>query len=200
MGYGDSGRIQTRSGIVPVDLELADVAALTGFIDDLNDQASEMVDSYCGRDFEMHGTEAEPVLEMLDGTGHERIRLAGYPVLSLSSVTLNSDNLAEGLNFAVLAKSGLLERIDHGSWTRGKRNVAVEYTYGYVNPPGAIVLVVEEMVTTALLEAKKNWSVGGALSASMDGYTVAFAAVAGFLNLTSDRLNILDRYRVATGA
>lgn len=199
-GYGDATRIQTRSGIVYADLGLADEAALTAFIGDLNGQASEMVDDYCGRDFEQHGSAESPVSEKLDGNGREKIRLAGSPIISVSSVTLNDTELTEDTDFAVLAAPGILERIDYGVWTRGKRNLEAEYVYGYATPPKAIALVVEEMVTTALLEAKKNRAVGGASSISMDGYSISFAAVAGYLNLTSDRLKILDRYRVVGGA
>lgn len=199
MGYGDAARIKTRSGVSYSDLGLTDEAALTTLISDLNDQASEMVDDYCGRDFEQHGTVETPVIEKLDGNGREKIRLPGFPVISVSSVILDGEVLTRGTDYDLLAASGILERVDFGVWRSGKRNLEVEYVYGYAPPPASIIGVVEDMVAGGLTHAARNRAVKGASSMSMDGFSVAYTELARNLVLAPEQMVILDRHRVTGG-
>jgi len=195
-GYGDVARIKTLSGITYTDLGLADDATLDEHIGDLNAQASEIVDDYCGRDFGLHGTEDAPVTAKLNGNGRRTIRLPGFPVVSVISVSVDGTTLAEGKEYDVVLESGILERIDRGIWMRGRRNIVVEYVYGYESPPKAIVRIVEGMVTAALSVTKKRVSVGAVSSISMDGYSVSYDRITGNLDLTDEWMQILDRYRV----
>jgi len=193
--YGDATRISTRSGITYADLGLADEAALTSLAADLNEQASDIVDTYCERDFALH----EAVTERLDGNGRERIRLAGHPLVSVTSVTLGS-MLLDSASYEVRPGAGILERIDRGVWPAGRRNLTVVYSYGYATPPGAIAGVVEDLVAGALTHAARNRATKGASSMSMDGYSVAYSELSRLMVLAPEQMQTLDRYRPIGGA
>ena len=194
--YGDVTRISTRSGITYADLGLADDDALASLVADLNEQASETIDLYCGRDFGLH----EAVTEKHDGNGREKIRLDGFPVVSVTSVTLGGAALTEDTDYAILDDTGILERIDYGVWTTGKRNLTVVYTYGYNAAPGAIVGIVEDMVAGALTHAARNRTAKGASSMSMDGFSVAYSELSRLMVLAPEQMQTLDRYRPIGGA
>jgi len=193
--YGDVTRTLTRSGITYADLGLADEAALASLVADLNEQASETIDLYCGRDFGLH----EAVTEKHDGNGRERIRLRGWPVVSVASVAVGGGSLTEDLEYEVDA-AGILERVDGATWPVGRRNVSVTYSYGYATPPGAIAGVVEDLVAGALTHAARNRAVKGASSMSMDGYSVAYSELSRLMVLAPEQMQVLDRYRVIGGA
>ncbi len=193
--YGDTARTLTRSGITYADLGLVDEAALTSLAADLIEQASETVDLYCGRDFGLH----EAVTERYNGNGRERIRLDGYPIISVASVTLGGTPL-DSASYEVRPGAGILERIDGGVWSAGRRNIAVVYSYGYATTPPAIARIVEGMVVAALVATKKRVSVGAVSSISMDGYSVSYDRITGNLDLTDEWTQILDRYRVVGSA
>lgn len=196
MGYGDTARIKRLANVTYSDLGLADEETLEMFIGDLNDQASEIVDDYCGRDFGLHGTETVPVVAKLNGNGRRTIRLPGFPVVSVVSVSVDGTILTEGKEYDVILESGILERIDRGIWMPGRRNIVVEYIYGYESPPKSIARIVEGMVVAALVATKKRVSVGAVSSISMDGYSVSYDRITGNLDLTDEWMQILDRYRV----
>ena len=194
--YGDAGRIRTKAGIASADLGLADEAALASLIADLIEQASDVVDTYCGRDFALH----EDVAERYDGTGRDRLMLRGRPVISVTSVEVDGVPLADGDEYVVLEGPGILERVDGTPWRRGRRNVVVSYSHGYATPPGAIVGVVEDLAAGALGHAARNHATKGASSMSMDGYSVAYSELSRLMVLAPEQTVILDRYRAAGGA
>lgn len=200
MGYGDTARIKHLANVTYSDLGLADEETLEMFISDLNDQASEIVDDYCGRDFGLHGTETAPVVAKLNGNGRRTIRLPGFPVVSVVSVSVDGTTLTEGKEYDVILESGILERIDRGIWMPGRRNIVVKYVYGYESPPKSIARIVEGMVVAALVATKKRVSVGAVSSISMDGYSVSYDRITGNLDLTDEWTQILDRYRVVGAA
>ncbi|MCK9340959.1 MAG: hypothetical protein M0P37_04335 [Synergistaceae bacterium] len=200
MGYGDTARIKHLANVTYSDLGLADEETLEMFISDLNDQASEIVDDYCGRDFGLHGTETAPVVAKLNGNGRRTIRLPGFPVVSVVSVSVDGTILTEGKEYDVILESGILERIDRGIWMPGRRNIVVKYVYGYESPPKSIARIVEGMVVAALVATKKRVSVGAVSSISMDGYSVSYDRITGNLDLTDEWTQILDRYRVVGSA
>jgi len=193
--YGDVTRTLTRSGITYADLGLADEAALTSLAADLIEQASDIVDTHCGRDFTLH----EDVAERYDGTGRDSLRLRGWPVVSVASVVVGGVSLTEDLEYEVDA-AGILERVDGATWPVGRRNVSVTYSYGYATPPGAIAGVVEDLVAGALTHAARNRATKGASSMSMDGFSVAYTELSRLMVLAPEQMQILDRYRVAGGA
>lgn len=200
MGYGDTARIKHLANVTYSDLGLADEETLEMFISDLNDQASEIVDDYCGRDFGLHGTETAPVTAKLNGNSRRTIRLPGFPVVSVVSVSVDGTILTEGKEYDVILESGILERIDRGIWMPGRRNIVVKYVYGYESPPKSIARIVEGMVVAALVATKKRVSVGAVSSISMDGYSVSYDRITGNLDLTDEWTQILDRYRVVGAA
>ena len=193
--YGDVPRTLTRSGITYADLGLESEAALASLTDDLIEQASDTIDTYCERDFALH----EAVTERLDGNGRERIRLAGHPLVSVTSVTL-SNALLDSALYEVRSGAGVLERIDRGVWPAGRRNIAVVYTYGFTTPPAAITGIVEDLVAGALTHAARNRATKGASSMSMDGYSVAYSELSRLMALAPEQMQTLDRYRPIGGA
>ncbi|MFA7121895.1 MAG: hypothetical protein WC277_10495, partial [Bacilli bacterium] len=192
--YGDVTRTLTRSGITYADLGLESEAALASLTDDLIEQASDILDTYCERDFALH----EAVTERLDGNGRERIRLAGHPLVSVTSVTL-SNALLDSALYEVRSGAGVLERIDRGVWPAGRRNIAVVYTYGFTTPPAAITGIVEDLVAGALSHAARNVATKGASSMSMDGYSVAYSELSRLMVLAPEQMQTLDRYRPIGG-
>lgn len=193
--YGDVARTLTRSGITYADLGLVDTAALVSLAADLNEQASETVDLYCGRDFMLH----EDVAERYDGSGRLRLPLRGWPIISVASVAVGGVALAEGVNYEGLPGAGILERVDGAVWPVGLRNVSIVYSYGYTAAPGAITGIVEDLVIGALTHAARNRAVKGASSMSMDGYSVAYSELSRLMALAPEQVGTLDRYR-AVGA
>ncbi len=193
--YGDVTRTLTRSGITYADLGLESEAALAALVEDLIGQASDTVDTYCERDFALH----EAVTERLDGNGRERIRLAGHPLLSVTSVTLGS-TLLDSASYEVRPGAGILERIDGGVWSAGRRNLTIVYSYGYATTPPAIVGIVEDLVAGALAHAARNRATKGASSMSMDGYSVAYSELSRLMVLAPEQMQTLDRYRPIGGA
>ena len=194
--YGDVTRTLTRSGITYADLGLESEAALASLTEDLIEQASSIVDQYCGRDFALH----EDVTEKHDGTGRRRLRLKGWPIIAVASVAVGGVSLTEDLEYEVDAGPGILERVDGAVWPAGLRNVSVVYSHGYVSPPGAIVSIVEDLVVGALTHAAHNRAVKGASSMSMDGYSVAYSELSRLMVLAPEQMQVLDRYRAVGGA
>ena len=194
--YGDVTRTLTRSGITYADLGLESEAALASLTRDLIEQASSIVDQYCGRDFALHGD----VAERYDGSGRRRLRLKGWPIISVTSVAVGGVALAEGVDYEVLPGPGILERIDGLVWPAGRRNIAVVYTYGFTTPPAAITGIVEDLVAGALTHAARNVATKGASSMSMDGYSVAYSELSRLMGLAPEQMQMLDRYRPIGGA
>ena len=194
--YGDVTRALTRSGITYADLGLESEAALASLTEDLIEQASGIVDQYCGRDFALH----EDVAERYDGSGRLRLPLRGWPIISVTSVAVGGTALAEGVDYEVLSGGGILERVDGAVWPPGRRNISVVYTYGFTTPPGAIVSVVEDLVVGALTHAARNVATKGASSMSMDGYSVAYSELSRLMGLAPEQMQTLDRYRPIGGA
>jgi hypothetical protein len=193
--YGDVTRTLTRSGITYADLGLAGDDALASLVEDLIEQASSIVDQYCGRDFDHYAD----VSERHDGSGRRRLRLKGWPIISVTSVAVGGVALAEGVDYEVLPGPGILERVDGAVWPPGRRNISVTYSHGYATSPGAIAGVVEDLVVGALTNAARNRAVKGASSMSMDGYSVAYSELSRLMGLAPEQVQILDRYRVAAG-
>ncbi len=194
--YGDPTRTLTRSGITYADLGLADEDALGSLAADLIEQASDVVDAHCGRDFTHHVDESE----RHDGTGRRRLRLRGHPIVAVTSVEVGGVSLIEDLEYEVDAGPGILERVDGAVWPRGQRNISVVYSHGYTVPPGAIAGVVEDLVVGALTHAARNRAVKGASSMSMDGYSVAYSELSRLMGLAPEQVQVLDRYRAAGAA
>jgi hypothetical protein len=192
--YGDVTRTLTRSGITYADLGLESEAAIVALTDDLIEQASDILDTYCERDFALH--EAETV--RLDGNGRECIRLPGHPLVSVTSVTL-SNALLDSASYEVRSGAGILERIDGGVWSAGRRNLTIVYSYGYATTPPAITGIVEDLVAGALAHAARNRATKGASSMSMDGYSVAYSELSRLMVLAPEQMQTLDRYRAAGG-
>lgn len=108
--------------------------------------ASRAAEDYCRRSFAPRG----PVDEYLDGTGRPWLYLRRPPVASVEGVTVSGlalDN-THGDQWRLDPDSGGLLRLSRGEWrglawlgsagpvwSRGYRNIRVQYTGGYESPP-----------------------------------------------------------------
>lgn len=194
MSYGTDARIKTRSGITFGDLGLINDAALDALIAGLNEQISGLVDGYCGRDFAHH----VDVTETLEGNGRPKLRLPGYPIISVASVTVNGTVYA-ATDYRVLPGGVLENRKGLRVWPY-RKEIEIVYTYGYATPPGGVAAVVEDLAKAALQDAARGHAAQGVSSMSMDGYSVAYSELARNIAFSAEHLLILDRYRVTGGA
>lgn len=169
----------------PADLSLTDRDSdsdvdgddLDQLIAELNEQASSTIDEYTDRTF----TETTETIA-IDGNGRYSIRLPGYPVQSIDSVTVGDRTLGsdeyrvkpsqarDGHNSGILERKGAV-------WPDGWENVEITYTWGYTTPPGTVTSVAEELVVDALRAAAANekGAKSGVQSYSLDGYSVSFS-------------------------
>lgn len=208
VSYADVRRVKERSGIGADDLALTDRTGdgnvteddLDELIGELGEQASDTVDRYCRRTF-TKTTETVAV----DGTGRRSLRLPGYPVISISSVTVGDDDLAadeyrirDDDSTLPDDNSGILER-KSGTFPDRWENVEISYTWGYETTPPSVVSVAEELVISALRSAAAGTSGAqkGAQSFSMDGFSVTFDDSVHSLigQLTPEQKEQLDDHR-----
>lgn len=172
--FADPSRVKERAAVSEDDVETDDLDEL---IDALNEQASGTISDFCGRDF----TETTETIE-IDGNGHDSIRLPGYPVVDVESVSIGGDEI-DADTYRITRppgrdadeNSGILERKAY-LWPEGWENLEISYTWGYEEPPQTVVQIAEELVVDALraAAANKKGAKSGVQSYSMDGFSVSF--------------------------
>lgn len=136
-----------------------DVASTERYPDDRVTAAGEyvqgIIEGACQTSFV-----AREVTETLDGTGATRLMLSTPFVLAVNSVTI--DGVACTDEFTV--SHGVLERRTVGTftplvWTRGRRNIVVNYDAGYSATPPADIKGAALQATRARLLATSDYSV-----------------------------------------
>lgn len=200
--YADSDRAARRADADAATLgfEGTDTTSpeeeFSAFVDRLNELASKAVVDFCDRRFDHF----QGVEESIDGNGRQSIRLPNYPVTSVSSVTVNGTTL-DPSDYRV-AKSasrednnaGVLER-RAAVWPEGWENVTVVYSWGYEEPPGAVVDAAETLVIDALEQILNSQNASGAVdSFSLEGFNVSFANPLRF-DVSAERFPNLKRYQ-----
>lgn len=180
--YGDPTVIKQRSGIAPSDLSnVADQTELDALIQDLNERASDAIERWCNRDFEHHQgvTEVHEGDDDLDEDGHGRLRLRGWPIISISEIKVDGEVL-DASNYRVVELDGqpsknvgVVQR-KHAPWPDIWEGIEVTYDWGYQTPPSGVKAVAEDLVVDVLREAQRNDSSGAAVSESMDGFSVSY--------------------------
>lgn len=202
--YADPTTVKQRSGVDAADLGLTSTK-FDALISTLNGQASEAIDDYCRRDFELHDGGGTGVTDAIDGNGRESIRLPGYPVRSIDSVVLGESQTTtlDASDYRVKSapaqpdeNAGILER-RRAIWPDGWENVEVTYTWGYSSPPGPVERIADDLVVAALQAAAKSEKVQGASSMSLDGFSVSFDGDALRMDLDELQQATLDDYRRA---
>lgn len=158
------------------------------------DAASDLVQSYCGW----------PIVEStrtidLDSDGSSVLLLPGMNVTAVSSVTVNAtDHNGDALPVPdwEFSSSGLL-RAKHGRWwPRGFGAVSVEFTSGYKDIPGAVLLTVAALSDRLQLQAgvtQRLESVGGVST------NTSYGGMSGFMLGTTD-LSSLAPFRLPSVA
>lgn len=202
--YGVDARIKRKARVDQDDLKLSQ-SDFDTLVSKLNEQASDRVDTYCGRDFTQHDTSTISVV----GNGRPRIPLPIYPIRSITEVK-EDDNTVDASDyrlagdqgpFAGSRNSGVLVRVG-GVWDQpvktGDRNIEVTADWGFTNPPDDIVQVVEQLAVDALVAIGQRASTKGASSVSMDGFSVTYGVEAidrGLMDLSDAQKSSLKPWR-----
>jgi hypothetical protein len=200
MSYADSQTVKERSGVSANDLNnVQNSSELDNLISRLNDRAKSLIDEYCQRDFEEYTGETVKV----DGNGRSELSLpqyaAGdglyYPIISISSVSLNG-NALDASDYRIKPQpnalsnrnAGVIER-KNARWPEGWENIEVTLDWGYQSPPDEIKSVAESLIVDQLLNSVQDSKSSGADSVSMDGYSVSF----------SQRMRLDDQHKEQLG-
>jgi hypothetical protein len=96
--------------------------------------ASDFIESWLNRRFDI-----ETYTDVRDGTGTNRMMAANYPILSISNVTINNQNIqpSDGQSFGYRNDLNRIWLVG-GTFSRGIGNVQVTYSAGYSTVPPAI--------------------------------------------------------------
>lgn len=168
--YGDAATIKQRAGLAYTDLGLANSGALDALVAGLQQRVTDAVERYCRRDFTQHAA----VTELYDGKNYDTLNLRGYPVISITSVTVNNV-LQDAATYRLKPTpnggddAGLLQR-KNMVWQRGWANISIVYTWGYASVPLVVQGVVEDVAVRVLLDAARAYKTKGAMSIGMDGF------------------------------
>lgn len=185
--YADPDTVRARSGVEPDDITAIKNAddpdtAFNELLGELNERASDAINRVTGRDFVFH----EGDTFVGDGSGRRTMRLPGYPIVELEQVTVRDKQLEDDEvrikpatdGFAGSAdapeNAGVIER-RLGVFPDAWNGVEVTYSWGYQEPPRAVVDVAEELVIEALQAAAHADNASGADSYSMDGFSISFS-------------------------
>lgn len=138
--------------------------------------------------------------EWRDGNGGDQIMLINYPVTAVASVTVYplttsyvpvTDPLSNGYRqFDVSRGDGRLIVLTQACFTRGRRNVNIQYTAGYVNTaavPADLQEAVCELVSLSF--KRRDWI--GKKSQALAGETISYDTAA----LPEPIAMTLQRYR-----
>lgn len=104
--------------------------------------------------------------ESYNGDGSPTLLLRGAPVSRVGGVLVNGIPLAEGQDYEVDARAGILARKD-GVFPQGLGNVLVDYTHGHAEIPGDVEdAVLEHAATIAEVMIHIQQETGGSTGAS----------------------------------
>ncbi|RLG72455.1 MAG: hypothetical protein DRO11_02220 [Methanobacteriota archaeon] len=196
--YGDRERIKAKTGLTYTDLGLDTEADLDDLIDDMNAQASQLVEAYCQRDFLEHTNDQL----LMDGTGRNTFMTPDYPIISIASLKLSGVELVVNTDYRIKVQnsyggnSGIIEK-RFGIWTMEWQTIDLTYTWGYTTPPDAIVQVVEEMIITFLKASSQTYRGKGVKSIGMEGFSVSFQESKEASQVLANHKDKLDLFRRA---
>lgn len=99
------------------------------------------VDDYCNRQLEAQRYLLDPRWSYFDGTGSKYIYMPQYPLCYVSSINVDSSRvfgagtIIASSSYFFYPSSGKIEvdqtSLTGGYWTRGRRNVLIDYTAGF---------------------------------------------------------------------
>lgn len=105
----------------------------------LIDQATDFIHSYCGRIFPQASYD-----EYYDGDGTEGLLASQYPIQSVTLLSVGGLS-RDPSSYVVYGQLGLI-RLKNGAFPRGKKNIRLQYTAGYLTIPRDIEQACVELV------------------------------------------------------
>lgn len=174
--YGNVQTVKNRTGADGDTFGITD-AELDDEIESLLEQASDEVERYCSRSFDKHEGEES----IVQGSGRRTLRIPKYPVLAIDSVESSGGEvdadayrIKGGSGMLGDENAGILEWVSRFRKWRSNVDYTITYDWGYEEPPGVVVSVVEEMVIDTVNEWEAEIRASGTQSVSMDGYSVTY--------------------------
>lgn len=186
--YGDVDTVLIQTGATPDSFVNIDTQQeLEGFIETELEEASDAINRYCKRTFRLVQNDSHT----FPGSGSDTVRLPGFPIQEIHSLTREGTELTEGTDFEIKqnraqagANMGILRRLENGKprrhtvWRR-HASFEIEYDWGFPEadiPPvlnGVAEDIVSEEVTNSITTSARGQA-GGATSVSMDGFSVSY--------------------------
>jgi hypothetical protein len=161
----------------------------TSVISTLVTNASDFIQKYCARDFTTTG----PYDEWYDGSGNDALFLRNFPVVSVTSVSINGVAVPPSTSPTVPGWFAGPYQVFYrlGIFCKGRMNVEVNYSGGYASVPAAIAQACIDMVAIKYkrrLNLEKQGEAIGQMSITFTN-----------LDVSKQVLSTLDIYkRVAT--
>lgn len=118
-----------------VQLTEDEITVLEGLIN----ACSTAIENYCGRKFKEQSFEEE-----YDGTGKSYILLEQFPVISISSISID-DVVLDSSEYKVKKRNGVLIR-KSSVWPEGDINITVSYVAGLTEIPAPLELACKHFV------------------------------------------------------
>lgn len=188
------------SGPSPIDLTtLAEVKAylnVTGTTADVLLQSlitavSQAMMNYCNRTFQL-----QSYTETRDATGNTQWVMLNYPIVSVTSVSVNGNTIPPSTGFnggGYGGRSGYYNgvwsvMIDGYCVPRGRRNVMIAYTAGYATIPADLD---QACIETVALKYKQKDRIGISGSEGIDGQHITYKDLA----MSSSVILVLNQYK-----
>lgn len=183
--YGSVDQVIARTAATADTLGFSTDQDLRDFITTNLEEASDEIDRYCHKTFELQTGEVETRF----GNDSKTIQLNNKPVDTINTVKENGTTLTQGTDYKLLSdafgeNNAVLKRLEDGDEPYNERwwsyqQYEFDYDWGYPsgNWPGVLDNVANEMVINRLNEAAAERSADGTESISMDSYSVQYAVV-----------------------
>ena len=199
--YGNADVVIKRTGADAETLGFDSESDLEEFVGDRLAEASDSINRYTNRTFELH--EDEQSFIRVNRSTRE-IRVPKRPLVEIHELKSTSKTLSES-DYRIKDDSmlpdlnaGIIERTDHRTRFRPGVEYAVSYDWGFEDVPGVVDSVANELAIDSLNEMEAEIKAGGTSNISMDGYSVTYdvANAAEKGTITDQQLSRLDNLSV----
>jgi len=163
-------------------------AQWTTWLEELEDAAINMVDSYCRRDFLQHTSQTE----YHDGDGGTILFFDHSPVISLTSITVEGSLVATS-DYYLYANEGYVKLWSNSFAKNRPRNVVVVYTYGYASVPAMIAHVTAEIIANMIKKVYRETESSGVNRKQIGDYEAWYGDKAVFTAEMKEKLNYYRR-------
>ena len=194
MAYCTADDVKKYSQITYNQLGFTDDTTFQAYLTNtLIPRAQKLMDEYCGRDFTEHASQTE----YLDGNAKLIIYPAHSPIISVTSLSKNSDYFGKG-SWTVQSTDDYQIYddyiVDENGFDEGYKNWKLVYTYGYATVPTTVTEVCARAVANMLHFEIMN-KLGTIITATgpFGEYKVA---IPDRIVLTDELKRELDAYRI----